>query len=111
MKRVLSPLLCLVGLCAVSVAHAEGCNGQQHAPSAQEKTFYAGNFKLLRDAVPKPPAGWQYSNADKKKLDPDYSGVPDSICGGDSLIYYIGLHMGYERPVSQEDMDRLQQAT
>src|SRR5215469_10045059 len=110
MKRVLLPLICLMGSGAVSLAHAEGCDGLQHAPSAQEKAFYAGNFKLLRDAMPKPPAGWQYSNDDKKMLDPAYNGVPDSICGGDSQIYYIGLRTVYERPMSQEDTDQLQQA-
>ena len=107
MKRL--SLFLLLSLVA-GLAHAEGCDGQQHPPSTREKVFYAGNFKLLRDAIPKPPAGWQYSNADKEKLDPAYSDVPDMICGGDAQIYYIGLHVDYERPMSQDDMDKMQQA-
>ena len=110
MKRLVLSLVCPTSLFAVSIAHAEGCDGLQHAPNVQEKAFYASDFKTLRDAIPKPPAGWQYSNTDKKELDPAYDDVPDMICGGDSQIYYIGLKVGYERPVSQEEMGQMQQA-
>ena len=110
MKRLALILICLTGFLAASLAHAEGCEeGQQHAPNAKEQAYYGSNFKTLRAALPKPPAGWQYSDADKEKLGPDYTDVPEYLCG-DSQSYYIGLDMGYERPTSQADMDKMQQA-
>ena len=95
---------------AAGLAHAEGCEeGQQHAPNAKEKAFYGDNFKVLRAALPKPPAGWQYSDADKEKLEPGYSDVPDYLCGS-VQNYYIGLDMGYERPTSGADAQKEQDA-
>lgn len=110
MKRVLLSLICLVGFSAVSVAHAEGCEeGQQHPPSAKEKTYYIGNFKVLRATLPKPPPGWQYSDADKEKLDPGFTDVPEWLCGT-TQNYYIGLDMGYERPTTEADQAKLDAA-
>lgn len=107
MNRLL--LLIILSL-ASGLAHAEGCEeGQQHPPSAKEKAYYAGDFKVLRAALPKPPAGWQYSDADKEKLDPGYTDVPEWLCGT-TQNYYIGLDMGYERPVSETDQAKLEAA-
>lgn len=107
MKRLL--LFALLGF-AAGLAHAEGCEeGQQHPPSAKEQAYYSGDFKVLRAALPKPPAGWQYSEADKEKLRPDYSDVPEYLCG-DAQSYYIGLDMGYERPTSEADAQKMQDA-
>ena len=97
-------LVVTASLFAVS-AFAEGCEGQERPPTAKEKAFYANNFKVLRAALPKPPAGWQYSDADKQKLDPTYIDVPSSICS-DYVNYYIGLDMSYERPMSEADSQK-----
>lgn len=110
MKRLALILICLTGFLAASLAHAEGCEeGRQHPPNTKEQAYYGSNFNTLRAALPKPPAGWQYNDADKKKLDPSYSDVPEYLCG-DSQNYYIGLDMNYERPMTQADMAKLQQA-
>ncbi|HEY1991481.1 MAG TPA: hypothetical protein VGH71_03400 [Gammaproteobacteria bacterium] len=110
MKHLVLLILALATALFAASSFAEGCEeGQQHAPNAGEKAYYSGNFKALRNALPKPPAGWQYSDADKEKLEPDYSDVPDYLCG-DSQSYYIGLDMGYERPTSRADADKMQQA-
>ena len=110
MKRLaLSMMFVCAGLFAAS-AFAEGCEeGQQHPPSAKEKAYYASNFKVLRAALPKPPAGWQYNDADKKKLDPGYTDVPEWLCGT-TQNYYIGLDMGYERPTTEADQAKLDAA-
>lgn len=111
MKR--SALLILMFLVTASFAagaFAEGCEeGQQHPPSAKEKAYYSSNFKVLRNALPKPPAGWQISDADKEKLASGFTDVPDYLCGA-SQNYYIGLDMGYERPVSDADQAKLDAA-
>jgi hypothetical protein len=110
MKRfALLMMLIATGLFA-SGAFAEGCEeGAQHAPNAKERAYYGSEFKVLRNALPKPPAGWQYSDADKEKLDPGYSDVPDYLCG-DTQSYYIGLDMGYERPMTEVDSQKEMQA-
>jgi hypothetical protein len=103
-------LLSFAALIAANLAHAEGCEeGQQHPPSAKEKAYYSSEFKTLRNALPKPPAGWQYSDADKEKLEPAYTDVPEWLCGANQN-YYIGLDMGYERPVSEADQAKLDAA-
>jgi hypothetical protein len=99
----------IVGSLFAVGAFAEGCEGQQRAPTVKEKAFYTGNFKTLRAALPKPPAGWQYSDADKQKLDPAYTDVPDYICS-DYVSYYIGLDMDYTRPMSDADSQKEMQA-
>ena len=110
MKRTVLMLVLLATGLFTAAAFAEGCEeGQQHPPSAKEKAYYASNFKVLRAALPKPPAGWQYSDADKEKLDPGYTDVPEWLCG-DKQSYYIGLDMGYERPVNEADQAKLDAA-
>jgi hypothetical protein len=111
MKRMIALiLLSFAALIAANLAHAEGCEeGPQHAPNAKEKAYYSSEFKALRNALPKPPAGWQYSDADKDKLDPAYTDVPDYLCGTDQS-YYIGLDMDYERPMTEADSQKEMQA-
>ena len=110
MRQFLLLVVLLVTGLLASRAFAEGCEeGQQRAPSAKEKAYYSGDFKVLRNALPKPPAGWQYSDADKEKLGPGYSGVPEYLCGS-TQNYYLGLDMGYERPVSAADQAKLDAA-
>ncbi|MFI4921800.1 MAG: hypothetical protein ACHQAZ_09200, partial [Gammaproteobacteria bacterium] len=111
MKRMTALiLLSFAALITADLAHAEGCEeGQQHAPNAKEKAYYSSEFKTLRNAVPEPPAGWQYSDADNEKLDPGYSDVPDYLCGTDQS-YYIGLDVAYQRPMSEADTQKEMQA-
>jgi len=109
MKRLALLILIFTTGLFTAGAFAEGCEGQQRAPTAKEKAFYTANFKVLRAALPKPPAGWQYSDADKQKLDPGYTDVPEYICS-DYINYYIGLDMGYTRPMSEADSQKEMEA-
>lgn len=110
MRRIALLVVLIAAGLSASTAFAEGCEeGQQHPPSAKEKAYYSGNFKLLRAALPKPPAGWQYSDADKEKLDPGFTDVPEWLCGS-LQNYYIGLDMGYERPTTEADQAKLDAA-
>ena len=109
MKRIVLALFGLTGSFAVSMAHAEGCEGlSQHAPDAKQKAYYVSTYKVLRNAVPKPLAGWQYADSSAEQLDPGYDPVPDYLCG-DTSNYFIGLDAAYERPMSQADQDKMQQ--
>ncbi|HSN17416.1 MAG TPA: hypothetical protein VLV87_04325 [Gammaproteobacteria bacterium] len=109
MRKAVLSLIGLVGLVGASVAHAECAEGPQRAPNAKETAYYSSHFKVLRAVLPKPPAGWQYSAADKEKLDPGYTDVPEYLCG-ETQDYYIGLDMGYERPTTKADAEKMQQA-
>lgn len=109
MKRIALGMMLIAGSLFAAQSFAEGCEGQQRPLTAKEKAFYSSNFKALRAALPKPPPGWQYSDADKDKLDPSYTDVPDNLCT-DYINYYIGLDMGYERPVSDADQAKLDAA-
>jgi hypothetical protein len=108
MKRIaILAMLYLTALCA-GPAFAEGCeSGTQAPPDAQEKAFYS-LFVTLRNAIPKPLAGWQYEDASKAKLAPAYDYLPASIC--DHSGYYIGLDMDYTRPMSPADSQKEMQA-
>lgn len=105
MRRLSLLILAVIASLFAVGAFAEGCEGQQRAPTAKEKAFYVSNFKALRAALPKPPAGWQYNDADKQKLDPTYTDVPEYICS-DYVNYYIGLDMSYERPMNEADSQK-----
>jgi hypothetical protein len=107
MKSKLLILLCLL---FASAAHAEGCEeGQQQPLTAKEKAFFNSNFKVVRAAVPPPPAGWQYKDDSKEKLAPDYKDyLPTAECYVSH--YYVGLDIGYARPTTQAEMDKMSQA-
>jgi hypothetical protein len=110
MKRIILLIFISATALFTSAAFAEGCEeGAQHTPNAKEKAYYQDEFKTLRNAVPKPPAGWQYSDADKQKLDPAYSDVPDYLCGT-TQSYYIGLDVDYQRPMTDADSQKEMQA-
>jgi len=100
MKRlVLFLLLCL----SANLAHAD-CDATITPVTAKEKAFYSSKFPALRAALPKPPAGWQYDDDAKNKLAPGYKDyIPSQNCG--PSIYYIGLGIDYERPMSQAEQD------
>jgi len=100
MKRlVLFLLLCF----SANLAHAD-CDAAITPVTAKEKAFYSSKFPALRAAVPKPPSGWQYGDDAKNKLAPGYKDyIPSQNCG--PSIYYIGLGIDYERPMSQADQD------
>jgi hypothetical protein len=100
--------LALVSTLFAASAYAEGCEeGIQAPPNAQEKAFFS-KFTILRAALPKPPAGWQYEDASKEKLAPDYDYIPEYLCGHSG--YYIGLDMDYIRPMSEADSQKEMQA-
>lgn len=100
MKRLVS--LCLLTL-AFLTAHAEGCDSTPRPLTAQEKTFYS-KFTVLRAALPKPPAGWQYKDETQEQLSPDYQYVPSEYCPNTG--YYVGIDAGYTRPMTQADSDQ-----
>jgi hypothetical protein len=105
MKRLV--LLTLLSL-AAGLAHAD-CDGPITPVTAKEKAFYSAQFPAMRNAIPKPPAGWQYKEDSKKELAPGYKDyIPTENCG--TSIYYIGLGIGYERPMTQADSDAEMQA-
>lgn len=94
----------VLALFSTTVARAEGCEeGQQRPPTAAEKTFYA-KFTALRTAAPKPAAGWEYDQDSQEKMAPDYSYLPDYLCGTSN--YYISVSLTYQRPMSQADSDK-----
>lgn len=103
MKRLVS--LCLFGLTLsfAAAAHAEGCDSTPRSLTAQEKAFYS-KFTVLRAALPKPPAGWQYKDDTQEQLAPDYQYVPNEYCPDTG--YYVGINAGYTRPMTQADSDK-----
>ena len=97
---ILFALLCF----AASAARAD-CDQQQVPLTAKEKAYYSSKFPVLHAAIPKPPAGWQYDDDSTQKLAPDYQDyMPKYNCGPSN--YYIGLDIGYERPMTQADSDK-----
>ena len=103
-RLVLFTLLSL----AAGLAHAD-CDGPITPVTAKEKAFYAAQFPALHNAIPKPPTGWQYKGASKDKLAPGYKDyLPTENCG--PSIYFIGLGIEYERPMTQADSDKEMQA-
>lgn len=108
MKRVVLPLFVCIAFLFAGAAHAEGenadCSPKQFPLKPEEKAFFS-RFTVLRAAVPKPPAGWQYSDDSKEVLAKDYKYLPASEC--DISNYYIGLDVGYSRPMSQAEMDKV----
>ena len=109
MKRsVLLMLLCALGLVAAPLAYAdgEGCDHPEIPVDAKDQAFYTNSFKAVRVAVPLPPAGWQYADASKHELMPDYKDyVPSAACyvGG----YYVGLDVDYTRPTTKAEIDKM----
>ena len=112
MKRpALLMLMCILGLVAAPLAYAdgEGCDHPEIPVDAKEQSFFTSSFKVVRTAVPPPPAGWQYADASKHDLSPDYKDyMPSAECyvGG----YYVGLDVGYTRPTTQAELDKMQAA-
>jgi hypothetical protein len=104
MKRLVPLiLLCITGLSIANPARAEGCDSTPVPLNAQEKAFYS-RFPTLRSAVPQPPSGWRFDERSQNKLAQDYEYMPTERCPGEN--YYIGLGIGYERPISQAEMDQ-----
>ena len=100
MKRLLPFVLLSL---AAGLAHAD-CDGPITPVTAKEKAFYTSHFPALRAAVPKPPKGWQYKEDSKQELAPGYKDyIPTHNCG--ASLYYIGLDIRYQRPMSQADAD------
>lgn len=105
MKRL--ALFILLSL-ATGLAHAD-CDGPITPVTAKEKAFYNAQFPALHAAIPKPPAGWQYTDDSKTLLVPGYKDyLPTENCG--PSIYYLDLGIEYERPMSQADSDKEVQA-
>jgi len=101
---VLLMLLCF----SAGVAHAD-CDQPITKLTAKEKAYYSSHFPVLRAAIPKPPAGWQYSDEAAAKLAPDYKDyMPDYNCGPSN--YYLDIGIDYERPMTQADSDKEMQA-
>lgn len=108
MKRIVLLVFISFTVLFAGSAFAEGCeDGVQAQPNAQEKAFFS-KFTILRAALPKPPAGWQYEDTSKEKLAPDYDYIPEYLCGHSG--YYIGLDMDYTRPMSEADSQKEMQA-
>jgi hypothetical protein len=108
MKRIVLLVFISFTVLFAGSAVAEGCeDGTQAPPNAQEKAFFS-KFTVLRAALPKPPAGWQYQDASKEKLAPDYNYIPEYLCGHSG--YYIDLDMDYTRPMSEADSQKEMQA-
>ncbi|HLW74814.1 MAG TPA: hypothetical protein VKT74_07080 [Gammaproteobacteria bacterium] len=105
------PVLALMAMLAsliVTSAHAD-CDQPITQLTAKEKAYYSSNFPVLLAAIPKTPAGWQYNDRSKQKLAPGYKDyMPAEDCG--PSIYYIGLGIDYERPMTQADSDKETQA-
>ncbi|HEU5398305.1 MAG TPA: hypothetical protein VFV77_03425, partial [Gammaproteobacteria bacterium] len=86
-------------------AHAD-CDQPRTPLTAKEKVYYAAKFPVLRAAVPKPPAGWQYTDESRSELAPDYTDyMPSYNCGPSQ--YYLSLGIDYERPMTQADADKM----
>ena len=103
-KQSILVILCVLSFFAANAARAD-CDQQQAPLTAKEKAYYSGKFPVLRAAIPKPPAGWQYDDDSQAKLAPDYQDyMPEYNCGPSN--YYISLDIGYERPMSQADSDK-----
>jgi len=110
MKSAILPLFVCIALLPAATAHAEGggdCSSKQFPLKPEEKAFFS-KFTVLRAAVPKPPKGWQYSDDSKEVLAKDYRYLPASEC--DISSYSIGLDVGYSRPMSQADMNKVSAA-
>lgn len=111
MKYLFIPVFIVCNFLAASSSFAEGesadCIPQKMPLNAQEKAFFS-KFTVLRAAVPKPPAGWQYSDDSRDVLASGYKYMPASECEVSS--YYIGLNVGYERPMTQADTQKMEQA-
>jgi len=104
MKRSsLMLILCVLACFASGAVRAEGCDATPRPLTAQEKTFYS-KFTVLRAALPKPPAGWQYKDDTQGQLAPDYQYVPSEYCPNTG--YYVGIDAGYARPMTQADSDQ-----
>lgn len=104
MKRLsLMLILCALACFASATARAEGCDSTPRPLTAQEKTFYS-KFTVLRAALPKPPAGWQYKDDTQEQLAADYQYVPTEYCPDTG--YYVGIDAGYTRPITQADSDK-----
>lgn len=102
-RQALLVLVSIAGALSATVARAEGCDSTPQPLNAQEKAFYS-TFAKLRSVVPQPPAGWRFDESSQEKLAQDYEYLPTERCPGEN--YYIGLGIGYERPMSQEDSDK-----
>lgn len=101
--------LVLVLLCLASfTAHSEDCTAAKYPLSSQERAFFA-TFVKLRAALPKPPAGWRYDEESQSKLAADYPYLPASEC--DISTYNMGIAAGYERPMSQAELQAEVQAS
>jgi len=102
-RRILFVLLSIAAVLSAAAARAEGCDSTPQPLTAQEKAFYS-SFTTLRGAIPQPPAGWQVKRDSQEKLDKGYEYMPKDRCPGSN--YYLGLDVGYERPMSQADSDK-----
>lgn len=110
MKRAIASVSVCILLLFAAAAHAEGdadCSPKKFPLKPEEKAFFS-KFAVLRAAVPKPPSGWQYTDDSKEILAKDYKYLPASEC--EISNYYIGLDVGYSRPMSQADMDKVTSA-
>ncbi len=110
MKRAIASVFVSITLLSAAAAHAEGdadCSPKKFPLKPEEKTFFS-HFTVLRAAVPKPPAGWQYTDDSKEALAKNYKYLPASECEINN--YYISLDVGYSRPMSQADMDKVTSA-
>ena len=103
-RFILLTLLSIAGFSMANAARAD-CDQPQVPLTAKEQAYYDAKFPVLRAAIPKPPAGWQYSDESKDKLAPEYRDyMPEYNCGPSN--YYLGLGIDYERPISQAEMDQ-----
>lgn len=104
MKRTgLLFVLCALACSAAGTVQAEGCDATPRPLTAQEKVFYS-KYTVLRAALPKPPAGWQYKDDTQDALAPDYQYLPTEYCPNTG--YYVGIDAGYTRPMTQADADQ-----
>jgi hypothetical protein len=111
MMRTRSSILVVLAMhaCLVATSAFADCDQPITKLTPKEKAYYNSHFPVLRAAIPKPPAGWQYSDEAKTKLAPDYKDyLPEFNCGPSN--YYLDLGIDYERPMTQADSDKEMQA-
>jgi hypothetical protein len=118
--RLLIPVLLCATALAGNAAWADDdapCDPEKNPLNAPEQAFY-GHFTTLRDALPKPTAGFQLDDASQKLFSADYAYMPASECG---LSYYsLSVSANYLRgpltapkpqavdPDKQKKIDELQ---
>ncbi len=109
MKKAVFLRVSILLSCVLVPAQARADGDCTYRPTtAEEKTFY-GLFATLREALPKPAAGWQFHDSTQRLLAPDYTGIPEEVCQ-ESLEPSLSEVFYYERLPSEDDQAILQRA-